>query len=495
MNAFPGFDGSVRIASGDVNGDGFDDIIMAHGPGTGSGSQVRIFDGFDAIMLGVNTEIASFFVYSDQAGVSQNAGFGGGVFVASADFNGDGFDELAVSPGLGANGHLKVFDFNGASGFLGNAPVLRSSFFAYPGFAGEIRITTLRANGVEHLVTGSGAGSSLSDVRIYGSVFGIGEVDPSTNVPVVAQFFPYQDFPELIDVTTPLPGGGTGTERRITAFSGVSVAAGDVDGDGNDELFVSKNLGLSDVRVYKFGAFAAGAEYAKFVAFDGFLGEVRLGAADVNGDGKVEVLTSTGDSPGAQGAHVKAWAVTPGGASEVRSFFAYAGYINGVFLSTNDFHWFQDFDNTTPVTIPDGTSTLVGTSVFVNPKTIVDSTHFRTMSIFIRITLLDPDGIGTNSDLDVFLRDPRGVNHELFSNVNVNGDGFNIELTDSAPTALASGTLPNVGVLTGRFRPETINLGSTFNNLGIAGAWTLSVRDEFNLDAYQLTNWGISFGF
>ena len=494
MNAFPGFDGSVRIASGDVNGDGFDDIIMAQGPGTGSGSQVRIFDGFDAIMLGVNTEIASFFVYSDQAGVSQNAGFGGGVFVASADFNGDGFDELAVSPGLGANGHLKVFDFNGASGFLGNAPVLRSSFFAYPGFAGEIRITTLRANGVEHLVTGSGAGSSLSDVRIYGSVFGIGEVDPSTNVPVVAQFFPYQDFPELIDVTTPLPGGGTGTERRITAFSGVSVAAGDVDGDGNDELFVSKNLGLSDVRVYKFGNLVSGGEYAKFVAFEGFQGEVRLGAADVDGDGRVEVLTSTGDSPGAGGAHVKAWRVTPGDAGELRSFFAYPGYSNGVFLGTNDFHWFQDFDSTAPVNIPDP-GAFVGTSITVNPTTLVDSNRFRTMSIFIRIALLDPDGAGENSDLDVFLRDPRGVNHPLFTGANFFGDGFNIELTDSAPTALTFGTLPNVGTLTGRFRPETINLGSTFNNLGLAGTWTLTVRDTDGGNAYRLTDWGISFGF
>ena len=159
LNAFPGgFSGSVRMANGDVNGDGFDDIITAQGPGPGSGSQVRIFDGFQSIMNRQTVEIASFFVFSDQPGVSQTPGFGGGVFVASADF--DGFDELAVSPGLGANGHLKVFDFNGASGFLGSAPVLRASFFAYPGFAGEIRITTLRFNGAEHLVTGSGAGSS-----------------------------------------------------------------------------------------------------------------------------------------------------------------------------------------------------------------------------------------------------------------------------------------------------------------------------------------------
>ena len=40
VNAFPGFAGSVRVASGDVNGDGIDDIICAQGPEAGSGSQV-----------------------------------------------------------------------------------------------------------------------------------------------------------------------------------------------------------------------------------------------------------------------------------------------------------------------------------------------------------------------------------------------------------------------------------------------------------------------
>ena len=345
------------------------------------------------------------------------------------------------------------------------------------------------------LVTGSGAGSSTSDVRVYANVFNIGEVDPSTLVSVAAQFFPFADTLDTVDVTTPIPGG-TVTERKFAALSGVSVAAGDIDGDGDDELFVSKNLGVSEVRVFSATNLTFGAHIASFIAFEGFLGEVRLGAADVDGNGKVEVLTSTGDSPGAGGAHVKAWAVTPGAASEVRSFFAYAGYSQGVFLSTNDFHWFQDFDNTTPVPIPDGVLTFVATSsITVDPTTIVDSNRFRTMSIFVRIALLDPDGFGYNPDLEVFLRDPRGVDHELFTNVNDDGDGFNIELTDSAPTALALGTLPNVGPLTGRFRPETINLNSSFNNLGLAGTWTLRLRDVAGGDVYRLTNWGISFGF
>ena len=35
INAFPGFAGEVRVANGDVNRDGTDDIICAQGPGPG----------------------------------------------------------------------------------------------------------------------------------------------------------------------------------------------------------------------------------------------------------------------------------------------------------------------------------------------------------------------------------------------------------------------------------------------------------------------------
>ena len=48
--AFPGFTGSVRVDSGDINGDGVDDIITAQGGGPSSTSQVRIFDGRTALL-------------------------------------------------------------------------------------------------------------------------------------------------------------------------------------------------------------------------------------------------------------------------------------------------------------------------------------------------------------------------------------------------------------------------------------------------------------
>ena len=63
------FLGGVRVALGDVNGDGTLDIITGAGPG--GGPHVRVFNGTDF------SELASFYAY-DHA-------FAGGVSVATGD--------------------------------------------------------------------------------------------------------------------------------------------------------------------------------------------------------------------------------------------------------------------------------------------------------------------------------------------------------------------------------------------------------------------------
>src|SRR5262249_13729960 len=118
--AYPGFTGGVRVAAGDVNGDGVADIITGAGPG--GGPHVKVFDGVSG------TEIHSFYAYE--------AAFSGGVFVASADINGDGFADIITGADAGGGPHVKVFATNVPPGVVGGvnfAPdlVLRNSFYAY----------------------------------------------------------------------------------------------------------------------------------------------------------------------------------------------------------------------------------------------------------------------------------------------------------------------------------------------------------------------------
>jgi subtilisin-like proprotein convertase family protein len=475
INAFPGFSGSVRVASGDVNGDGVDDLIYGQGPGPGSGSEVKIFDGASALFGHSAVPIADFFAYSNVAGAATTPGFNGGVFVAAADFNRDGFAELVVSPGAGARGHVKVFDFNnGSGGFLGSNPTLRTSFFAYTDFAGEIRVTTLTRTiggvATPFLVTSSGAGTTQCDVRLYANANTIGQVADGVFVPPAVQFFPFPGY-----------------------SGGVSVAAGDTDGDGNDELFVSKNDGISNVRVFNIAdVIASGSSTPtptqEFQAFAGFLGEVRLGAADVDGDGKVEVLTSTGSSPGAGGSHIKAWSAN-GTPAELRSFFAYQGYVGGVWLGTNDFTWQQSFASTdTPVgPIDNGTGT---SAIAVNPQTLTD-TALRARAIQVNLDI----SAGANEDVSVSLVAPDGTVLSLFSNVNTGGAGFKVTLTDD-PAAPRIETAAAGSPLTGTFRPESpASLIGTFGSIPVAGNWSLKVNDNTAGFATALNSWSLRFTF
>jgi hypothetical protein len=141
----PTFTGGIRIAVGDVNGDGFADVIAAAGPG--GGPQVTIFDGKTMKLL------TSFFAFPPT--------FTGGLWVAAGDINGDGFTDIIVGADKGGGPQVTVFDGSGVSANNTQAPKALANFFAFSsGFTGGVRVGIVEtASGRDNILAGAGPGA------------------------------------------------------------------------------------------------------------------------------------------------------------------------------------------------------------------------------------------------------------------------------------------------------------------------------------------------
>jgi hypothetical protein len=144
--AFPGtFTGGVRVAGGDVNHDGKADIIAGKGPG--SDAAVALFSGKTSSLL------ATWLPFP---------GFGGGVYVSAGDVNGDGFADIVVGAGAGGGPDVRVY--SGA-----NPAIKLSDFFAYnSNFTGGVRVAVadVDGDGFGDIITAPGSGGA-SDMRVF----------------------------------------------------------------------------------------------------------------------------------------------------------------------------------------------------------------------------------------------------------------------------------------------------------------------------------------
>ena len=123
--AYPtGFRGGVRVASGDVDGDGFNDIITA--PGPGGGPHVKVFDR-SGKFTGVE-----FMAFPEQ--------FRGGAYVTVGQWDEDAPAEIIVGAGEGGGPHIKAFDVS-CSGDSCAAQPADAGIFAYDAaFRGGVRV-------------------------------------------------------------------------------------------------------------------------------------------------------------------------------------------------------------------------------------------------------------------------------------------------------------------------------------------------------------------
>jgi hypothetical protein len=233
------FRGGVRTALGDVTGDGIKDLVIA--PGLGGGPRVQIVDG------ATGDQIANFFVYEPS--------FTGGLYVAVGDVNNDGRGDILTGTGNGGGPRVRVLD--GAT--LGQTVL--EDFFAYEDtFRGGVLVASgdVNGDGRDDIITGTGVGGGPRVIAF----------DRSGSV--LQNFFAYED----------------------SFRGGVLVSAGDVDGDGDDDIITGTGPGGGPVVRVVGGDDLH--ELRHFLADDaGFRGGVRVEAEDVNHDGRDDVITHT----------------------------------------------------------------------------------------------------------------------------------------------------------------------------------------------------------
>jgi hypothetical protein len=243
------FRGGERVAVGDVNGDAIPDVIVA--PGTGMSPMVRVYDGVTGDPLaGVLGNLPAYL-----------SNFTGGVWVASADVNGDGYDDVITGPDAGPM-KPEVRVFSGKTGEL-----LTSFLATRDSFRGGVRVAAgnVTGDGRAEIVTALGAGGA-PQVRVFRG-----------------------------DTGTPVAGAmGAGVNAFASSFrGGVSLALGNVTGDRHYEIIVAPGAGLAPaVRVLDGTTGKGLASFKPLPA--SFRGGVRVGAVDVDGDGVFEVLVAAG---------------------------------------------------------------------------------------------------------------------------------------------------------------------------------------------------------
>ena len=238
------YTGPIAIALGDVNRDGVSDFAVAEG--AGGSPIVKILNGKTGATIVSYTPFAR--------------SFRGGLSVALGDVNGDRRADLIVGSGPGG-GTVKVYD-------AASHRLLQVLMPFGPAYRAGVSVAAgaLNGAGAVDVIVGSGPGSSAR-VKVLSGATGT-----------------------LLETIAPFSASYT---------AGVSVAAGNLGGGPIADLVVATASGAPAlVRVF------AGLTTRRLLSFapfpPSFMGGDTIAAADLNGDGRAELVVGSGAGGGAQ---------------------------------------------------------------------------------------------------------------------------------------------------------------------------------------------------
>ena len=233
------FRGSVRVATGDVTGDGIPEIIV--GPGRNRVGQIRVFTPNPV----GSTNYSELPAYRT---LPFGAAYRGGVEVTVGDVNGDGVGDIIAGQSSGAGLTRAFLVSPNAVDPVANTPY--RSFRAFPGpYTGGV------------MVAAGDFGTYANGVKTSSDPDGISEIAVGSNAGIKAtvKVYDVSGAPKVVRTIQPI-----GPKFR----GGVTLSVAKYSNDVVDDIFVGAGVGgNSIVEIYDGGT---GAQLAKMSAFSSF---------------------------------------------------------------------------------------------------------------------------------------------------------------------------------------------------------------------------------
>jgi hypothetical protein len=305
--------GEAVSTAGDVNGDGYDDIV-AGGPWYDNG---EFQEGYARVYLGSATGLQSTPVWSGE-GNQEICDYGSQVGTAG-DVNGDGYDEIIVAAPHYTNGHSRegrVYVYYGtatgvhaAADWVGESNVPNAAYGTAVGTAGDVN------------------GDGYADVVIGAPYFTNGQT---------AEGRAYLYLGSAAGLST-TAGWTAEPNVQYTHFGMAANTAGDVNGDGYADVIVGADQYSVGVETNEgaawvyYGSSAGPGSDADWLVHgdqvDGHFGYAAATAGDVNGDGYSDVIVGA--------------PMYDNGQTDEGRVYVYYGYFSG--LSTES-SWIKESD-------------------------------------------------------------------------------------------------------------------------------------------------------